>query len=147
MVEQIGHASAALATLDTELSGLASVAVWLWRAGAVKKYEASTAVSTPATAAMRIERIMIVVPSVGCRTVRPATVLLILCLGSLLLHQRCLGFADFHPIGIGVFGHLSKLPEICRGFLRLICGLRRLSCAVQAAQPVGRRHQRSLIFR
>src|SRR5450631_4532430 len=106
MVEQIGHASAALVTLDTALSGLAGVAV----------------------------------------RPRPAGVLLILCLGSLLLHRRCLGFADFHPIGIGVFGHLSKLPEICRGFLRLICGLRRLSCAVKAAQLVGRRHQRSLIF-
>src|SRR5207248_8779764 len=145
--EQVCHDAAELATRYTDLCGLSSVAVWLWRAGAVKKYEASTAVSTPATAAMRIERIMIVVPSVGCRTVRPATVLRILCLGSLLLYQRCLSFADFHPIGIGVFGHLSKLPEICGGFLRLICGLRRLSCAVQAAQPVGRRHQRSLIFR
>src|ERR1700738_99182 len=117
MVEQIGHASAALViTLDTALSGLASVAVRPWRAGAVKKYEASTAFSPPAAAARRIDRIMIVVPSVGCRTVRPAAVLLILCLGSLLLHQRCLGFADFHPIGIRVFGHLSKLPVICRGF-------------------------------
>ena len=38
--------------------------------GAAKKYETSTAVSTPATAAMRIERIMIVVPSVGRRRVR-----------------------------------------------------------------------------
>ena len=62
MVEQIGHASAALVTLDTALSGLIDVAVWRWRAGAVKKYEARTAVSTPATAAMKIERIMIVVP-------------------------------------------------------------------------------------
>src|SRR4051812_35651698 len=80
MVEQIGHASAALVTLDTALSGLASVAVWPWRAGAVKKYEPSTALSTPATAAMRIGRIMIVVPSVGCRQCGPAALLLILCL-------------------------------------------------------------------
>src|ERR1700747_352854 len=60
MVEQIGHASAALVIPDTALSGMAGVAVRPWRAGAVKKYEAGTAVSTPATAAMRIERIMIV---------------------------------------------------------------------------------------
>ena len=71
MVEQIGHASVALVIPDTALSGLASVAVRPWWAGAAKKYETSTVVSTPATAAMRIERIMIVVPSVGCRTARP----------------------------------------------------------------------------
>ena len=60
-------ANMAMMQLDTALSGLAGVAVRPWRVGAVKKYEASTEVSTPATAAMRIERIMIVVPSVGCR--------------------------------------------------------------------------------
>src|SRR5450755_1264141 len=68
MVEQIDHASAALVILDTALSGPASVAIRPWRAGAVKKYEASTAVSSPATAAMRIDRVMIVVPSAGRRT-------------------------------------------------------------------------------
>ena len=75
MVEQIGHASVALVIPDTALSGLASVAVRPWWAGAARKYETSTAVSTPATAAMRIERIMIVVPSVGRWKCGPATVL------------------------------------------------------------------------
>ena len=117
MVEQIGQASAALAVPDTALSGLASVAARSWRAGGVKKYDAGTAVNTPTTAAIRIERIMIVVPLAGRRTRCPAAVLLILCLGSLLLDQRGLGLADFHPIGIGVLGHLSKLSEIFSGLL------------------------------
>jgi hypothetical protein len=49
--------------------------------------------------------------------VRTAAVLLILGLNSLLLHQRGLGLVDFHPIGIGVLGQLSKLSEIGRGLL------------------------------
>jgi hypothetical protein len=73
MVEQIGQASGALAILDAVMSGLADVAVRSWRAGAVKKYEAGTALSSPTTAAMRIERIMIVVPSAGCRIGAPGS--------------------------------------------------------------------------
>src|SRR3984893_864547 len=147
MVEQIGHASAGVSVPDTTLSARAGVAARSCRAGAVKKYDAGTAASTPTTAANRIERISIVVPLAGCRTG---------ALGSRSAHplprrftaaSKGLGLADFHPTDIGVLGHLGKLSEICRGLLGLICGFRGLGCAVQAAQPVGRRYQRGLVFR
>src|SRR5260370_19307573 len=146
MVEQIGHASAGVTVPDTTLSARADVAARSCRAGAVKKYDAGPAASTPTTAANRIERIMIVVPLAGCRTG---------ALGSRSTHplprqftagSKGLGLADFHSINIGFLGHLCKFSEICRGLLRLICSFRGLGCAVQAAQPFGRRYQRSLVF-
>src|SRR4029077_9025880 len=68
MVEQIGQASATLPILDMALYGLAGVPAQSWRGRAVKKDGTATAVNTPTTAAIGIERIMIVVLSAGCRT-------------------------------------------------------------------------------
>jgi hypothetical protein len=52
------------------LSARVAVAVRSCRAGGVKKWDAGTAANTPTTAAIRIERIMIVVPLAGRRTTR-----------------------------------------------------------------------------
>jgi hypothetical protein len=65
IVEQIGHAPSGVTVPDATLSGGAARSC---RAGAVKRYDAGTAASTPTTAANRIERIMIVVPLAGSRT-------------------------------------------------------------------------------
>src|ERR1700730_5004482 len=88
MVEQIGHASAGVSVPDTTLSARAGVAARSCRAGAVKKYDAGTAASTPTTAANRIERIMIVVPLAGCRTGALGSRSTHPCLASLPLHQK-----------------------------------------------------------
>ena len=73
MVEQIGHASAGVTVSETALPARAGVAARSCRAGAVKKYDAGTAANIPTTAAIRIERIMIVVPLAGCRTSAPGS--------------------------------------------------------------------------
>src|SRR5262249_14238550 len=134
MVEQMGHASAGVTVSETTLPARAGVARSC-QAGAVKKYDVGTATDTPTTAAIRIERAMIVAPLTGCLTSPPGS-LLIPCLGSLPLDHGSLGLADFHSIGIRVLGHLSKISEISRGLLGLIGGVRGLRCAVQAAQPL-----------
>ena len=66
MVEQIGHASAGVTVSETALPARAGVVARSCRAGAVKKYDVGTATNTPTTAAIWIERIMIVVPLAGC---------------------------------------------------------------------------------
>ena len=109
------------------MSARTGVAARSCRAGAVNKYDAGTAASTPTTAAIRIERIMIVVPLAGCRKVRPAAVSTHPLPRQLTAASKKLGLADFHPIGIGVLGHLSKLSEIGRGFLGLICAFAALA--------------------
>jgi hypothetical protein len=59
MVEQIGHASAGVTVSEAALPARAGVALHL--AGQV-----GTAANIPTTAAIWIERIMIVVPLAGC---------------------------------------------------------------------------------
>src|ERR1700751_1331776 len=100
----------------------------------------------PSIAAIRVERI-IVVPLSSYWTRAPRQPLsFILRLDCSSTRQKGLGLTDFNPIGVGVLGQLHELAIVGRGLVLLLCSLCGLCRAVQAAQSVGRRLERSLVF-